>query len=229
MITLPLFIGYPPAPSNGGPLLFAPPKIGEWAWQPKIDDWRGVAHAPTKRVWTQYGDVSNIEQQGKIAEALIELEARCKQHVVIEGEQEIAKEILLTFPEWFDIGIMENRHDMMRGSIIVFDAMDTTLTHRDRRLLLETMFPILPIAHRLLASGYVQGGVYLINEWRPCEVNPAHRLPMMLQELLQRENAKIARKFYEGLVAKREDVPYMVGLRPKQKTSMWVKHRFDQG
>lgn len=44
--------------------------------------------------------------------------------------------------------------------------------------------------------------------------------------LLKHENAKIGRAFYEGTVAKRVDSFYPIGTRPKQKTHLWVKHRW---
>jgi hypothetical protein len=205
---------YPPAPSNGGSLTAeTPPKIGEWVWQPKIDDWRGVVHAPSQSVWNQYGERSVVERQRKIDEALDFLK-----------HQSVYREP--TF-EWFDIGIMENRHDMMRGSIIVFDVMDLGLIHRDRRAILEIMFPVLPIAHKLLENGQVRNQVYLINEWRTQRGSYALS-PMGFESLLKSENEMIGHKFYEGLVAKRADALYPVCSKAKQKTPMWVKHRFDQ-
>lgn len=212
-IVMPLFHGYPPAPSNGGPLEHAPAKVGAWVWQPKIDDWRGVCHAPTSRVWSQYGDKSTIASQGKLSEALTDLE------LIATAERRQGF-------EWFDIGIMENRHDMMRGAIIVFDAMDTQhLTQTERRAVLEGLFPVLPMASELLKNGHTRGGVYLVNEWRD---DSSRLFPVILQADLQRENAQLGRKFYEGLVAKRADATYPLAHRPKAKTTAWVKHRFDQ-
>ena len=119
---------------------------------------------------------------------------------------------------------MENRHDLMRGSIVIFDVMGTVFDHALRRRNLEMVFPVLPIAHRLLQNGQVKNRVYLINEWRAGEFSS----PMALQLLLQRENQLVGHKFYEGLVAKRRDVTYPAQCAPKRKTSWWIKHRFDQ-
>jgi hypothetical protein len=212
---------YPPAPQNGGPLEFAPDKIGDWAWQPKVDDWRAEANVETSQIWNQYGELSTVAQQGKVSVAFEKL-----------------RELTRAFDGWrvFDIGIMENRHDLMRGSIIVFDVMDTTAIHSERRAILERVFPILPLAHILLANGQVRDQVYLINEWRNdshpelCDflTSPMMLRPMALQRLLQRENDLVGHKFYEGLVAKRRDVAYPTKSAPKQKTNWWIKHRFDQ-
>jgi hypothetical protein len=125
---------------------------------------------------------------------------------------------------------MENRHDLMRGCLVIFDFMDSPITHGVRRALMEQVFPILPIASRLLADGQVRDRVYLINEWRN-ETHPEMlkgKVVMTLQLLLQRENEIVGHKFYEGLVAKRRDVTYPAKSAPKQKTNWWIKHRFDQ-
>lgn len=196
---------YPPAPMNGGCLTCETPgKIGDWGWEPKIDDWRGVCHAPSSTVWNQYGVPSTVEKQGKIDIALAHIRS-------------------LSFAvEWLDIGIMENRHDMMRGCIVVFDIMGTSMTLTERRAVLNTMFPTLPPAPALLEAGTVHDRVYLIPQWRNL------RDPLALQQQLQDENAKIGRKFYEGLVAKLLSSLYPNCQRAKTKISAWQKHRFDQ-
>lgn len=203
-------VSYPPAPQNGGALDLAPDKIGDWAWQPKVDDWRGVANVETGQVWNQYGELSTVEKQGKIAVAL--------------GKLQTLTRAFYGGGRLWDIGIMENRHDLMRGCIIVFDVMDTTAIHSERRFNMERVFPLLPIASRLLENGQVRDRVYLINEWRKGEFSR----PLFLQLLLQRENGIVGHKFYEGLVAKRRDVAYPTKSAPKQKTNWWIKHRFDQ-
>lgn len=212
---------FPPAPSNGGALdATTPAKIGDWVWQPKIDDWRGVAHLPTRSVWNQYGQPSTVAHQGKIADALEEMTHR----ITIVTTTNPTSGFKL-----FDIGIMENRHDMMRNAIVVFDVMDTDMPHVARRQLLETMFPALPVASELLRNGNIRGGAFLINEWTPNGRHEGGGIdPLRLQALLKDQNAQVGRKFYEGLVAKRADALYPMGTRPKQKTDLWVKHRFDQ-
>jgi hypothetical protein len=70
----------------------------------------------------------------------------------------------------------------------------------------------------------VHDRVFLINQW----TNGDTEVPLRLEYTLKHQNAKIGRKFYEGLVAKQRHTPYPMGARPKVKTSYWVKHRFDQ-
>jgi ATP-dependent DNA ligase len=38
---------YPARPLNGGPLELAPPKPGQWGYEPKYNGWRALVHAPT--------------------------------------------------------------------------------------------------------------------------------------------------------------------------------------
>lgn len=192
-------IGYPPAPTNGGRFDVAPPKIGEWVWQPKVNEWRGVVHVPTLTVWSQYGDLSTVEQQGKLANALMAL----KPHSYAV--------------EWLDIGISQNRHDLMQGKIIIFDLMEAQ-AHSHRRLILRDRFPVLPTTCEGILNAPMD--VYLINEW-------THNIDM-IWEGLQRINRELGKPFYEGLVAKRCDAPYPIQRRAKGKTHLWVKHRFDQ-
>jgi hypothetical protein len=109
----------PPAPLNGGPLdESTPPKVGRWAWHPKIDDRRVVIHAPSRTIWNQYGQLSVAQDSEKFEPALDRLEQ-------------------LSFAaEWLDAGLMEYRHDMMRGTIVIFDLI-TDGPFEERRAMLE--------------------------------------------------------------------------------------------
>jgi hypothetical protein len=204
-------ICYPPAPTNGGPLEHAPAKVGSWIWQPKVDDWRAVLHVPTGTVWNQYGQPSSIT--GKFTVAL---------------ESNFMTAAGLYGLEWLDVGMMENRHDLMRGCIIVLDWIVAGEPFDTRRGILKRFFPRLPFdVSRLLAEtgGQVRDSVYLISQWDNCE----DRISTLKREAwLRTENDLIRHKFYEGLVAKRRDSLYTFGRKPKQKVGDWIKHRFDQ-
>lgn len=206
--TIPALIGYPPAPTNGGPLVHALPKIGDWAWEPKVDDRRVAIHAPTQTIYNQYGELSIADRQPDKFKTALETLAFASYGGF----------------EWLDCGLMEYRHDMMRGCIIVFDIMANNAALEYRRAILEAAFDALPLASVLLAGGSVHDRVFLINQWR----NGDTAVPLKLEYTLKHENAKIGRKFYEGLVAKRADGIYPLGTRAKQKTHLWIKHRFDQ-
>lgn len=202
-------ICYPPAPLNGGPLQDAPAKVGSWVWQPKVDDWRAVLHVPTGTVWNQYGRPSSIADKFKAPLGFL----------AVQFDPEV---------QWLDVGMMENRHDLMRGCIIVLDWITAGKTFGQRRGHLRCALPSLPFdVSRLLAEtgGQVRDSVYLISQWDNCE----DRADALKKEAwLQNENAIIGHKFYEGMVAKKRDSLYTFGRKPKQKVPDWIKHRFDQ-
>lgn len=203
----PNFICFPPAPLNGGKLEDAPPKVGDWVWQPKVDDWRAVVHVPTSTVWNQYGELSSHSEKGTFAVALAKLQAAS-----------------MPWAEWLDVGMMNNRNDMMRGSIVVLDWITPAVPFEDRRTHLTALAPTLPWATELVADpAQSRDAVYLIPQVE------GEDMGRFLDQMLRDQNAQLGRKFYEGVVAKRLGSPYRAhNQRPKQKTCDWVKHRFDQ-
>jgi hypothetical protein len=205
-------ICYPPAPLNGGPLEHAPAKVGEWVWQPKVDDWRAVIHTPTRTIWNQYGQLSSFTQTDKFAVAL----------------DRIA--VVSFAAEWLDVGLMENRHNMMRGCIVVLDLIGSPSSKQswpfhERRAHLEAMFGVLPAATRIVGTPEAKDSVLLI----PSFSGPDHLDGLRLYRGCIAQNEAIGQKFYEGVVAKRADSLYPIQLnRPKAKCPDWIKHRFDQ-
>ncbi len=196
----------PPAPLNGGKLETAPAKVGQWAWQPKIDDWRAVIHAPTRTVWNQYGKPMSIAD--KFPVALNHLRA-------IQSEE-------AQF-EWLDVGMMQNRHDMMRGSIVILDLIKSGEEFCLRRKRLEVMFQLIPMATVLVGRGDLSiDRVYLI----PQVIGESDG--RLLYHNLQLLNTAVGRKFYEGVVCKKLDSVYPFSQQPKTQTPNWIKHRFDQ-
>lgn len=197
-------IALPPAALDGGPLESAPPKVGEWAWQPKVDDRRVVIHRPTRTIWNQYGKLSVAQDSGKFEAALDRL----------QGWPCFTFNGLST--EWLDCGLMEYRHDMMRGSIIVFDLMSVG-TFAQRRAALEPCARPLPWATDL--DECFNNSVFLI---------PQFDNGLSLYSVLKLQNESLQRMFYEGVVAKKVDSLYPMFQRPKTATPNWIKHRFDQ-
>lgn len=200
---------FPAYPTTGGRIEKAPKKVGPWIFQPKVEDWHAVLHPATGQVWNQYGKPSSIT--GKFVAALAILK-RCPF-------------------EWLDVGLMNNRHPLMRGCIIVFDLMVPDMLFWQRRAKLEEFFETLPLASELLNCG---GGrtpkvcydrVFLINQ---IAANTRFEA-VSLSRVLETQNAIVGRKFYEGLVAKRTDKPYPMQLRKAKEPTPWMmKHRFDQ-
>lgn len=196
-------ICFPPAALNGGPLESAPAKVGEWVWQPKVDGWRGVVHAPTMKLWSQYGELSSITDKFQVALHWLR---------VLHSEE--------SQYEWLDVELMNNRHAMMRGSIIVLDLIVAGMEFSSRRKRLEQMLAPLPFASELVGKRAANDEVYLINQGTP-QVNP-----LAYYQHLRVDNDAIGAQFYEGLVAKRAASLYCFGRKPKQITSDWIKHRW---
>ena len=51
---------YPARPINGGGLELAPPKPGQWRYEPKYNGWRALVHAPTGSMFNRYGQPLSI-------------------------------------------------------------------------------------------------------------------------------------------------------------------------
>jgi hypothetical protein len=213
------FPSYPARPTNGGALESALPKVGLWAWQPKVADWRGLVHANTGWIWNRHGGRLSIAD--KIQPALAQLQER------IGG--------------WLDVGVME-RQPLMRGCIIIFDFIPDGVdademriwTYDQRRESLEKHcgFEVMPL------DQFPQSNrVFLIPHFigRP-DGTCCGAGPLMLYKKLDELNRQFGAVgtpghplLYEGLVAKRRDKPYPIQLRsPNVKTPWWIKHRFDQ-
>jgi hypothetical protein len=132
--------------------------------------------------------------------------------------------------EWLDVGLMENRHNMMRGCIVVLDLIGSPSSKQswpfhERRAHLEAMFGVLPAATRIVGTPEAKDSVLLI----PSFSGPDHLDGLRLYRGCIAQNEAIGQKFYEGVVAKRADSLYPIQLnRPKAKCPDWIKHRFDQ-
>jgi len=113
---------FPLRPVNGGNLDYAPPKIGDWAAEPKYNGWRSVVHLPTGTMWNRKGQPLSI--------------AGCFQ-MAIEALREVSP------CDWVDVEALERRHDVGKGSLIVLDYILPQTSYLDRRVLIEQSLPIL--------------------------------------------------------------------------------------
>ena len=193
-------ITYPARPINGGPLEKSYPKRGLWAYEPKYNEWRTLIHVPTGTMWNRH--LAPLTIADKFSEAMKRLRA--------------------TGLVWIDAGAMERRHNLGRGTIIVFDYIpeDQSLPYVARRRILCSLLDI----HRWFApipdETAVLTGTHSYDEGDVATVSD-------LWKGLKQFNQKTGVEFYEGLVAKRLNSPYPVQLRsPTTETHTWVKHRF---
>jgi len=194
---------YPGRPINGGPLELAPPKPGQWHYEPKYNGWRALVHAPTGSMFNRRGQPLSIA--GLFGGALNHLRSLR----LLSGGVPV---------EWFDCEALCRRHRLGRGALLVFDYVSPAgEALRQRRELLAQAFP---------AHDYTQpplpGELYAVRPLDPDQTDP-HALYRELRQL----NARWHCLFYEGLVAKRTTDPYPVQLRsPEEEFVGWVKHRW---
>jgi ATP-dependent DNA ligase len=197
---------YPARPLNGGPLELAPPKPGQWSYEPKYNGWRALVHAPTGSMFNRRGQPLSIA--GEFGRALERLRAAV---VRVNGRA----------VEWFDCEALDRRHALGRGTLLVFDYLTVGgvagAPWRQRKALLAQAFTEhdyrqVPLPEALYGvSGH----------------DPAALQPKELYRQLRQWNARWGCPFYEGVVAKRITDAYPVQLRsPHEAFVGWVKHRW---
>jgi ATP-dependent DNA ligase len=197
---------YPARPVNGGALELAPPKPGQWFYEPKYNGWRALVHAPTGSMFNRYGQPLSIAVEfGRALKHLRSLK-------LMAGDIAI---------EWFDCEALDRRHALSRGTLLAFDyiappeASPEPLNKRKEIL-----------AQALAVHQYRQvplpEALYAVEAHDPGELNPQE-----LYRQLRRLNARWSCQFFEGLVAKRSSDVYPVQLRsPNAEFVGWIKHRW---
>ena len=197
---------YPARPLTGGALELAPPKPGQWFYEPKNNGWRALVHAPTGSMFNRYGQPLSIAAEfGRALKCLRAAAVRVNGHAL----------------EWFDCEALDRRHALGRGTLLVFDYLPAPggvgEPWRKRKERLAQAFPEhdwrqVPLPEALYG---VPGH------------DPAVIEPQELYRQLRQLNARWGCRFYEGLVAKRVTDAYPLQLRsPHQAFVGWVKHRW---
>jgi hypothetical protein len=118
---------YPARPINGGPLERARPKTGTWMYEPKLNGWRAIIHAPSGRMYNRHGERLSIEECFKPA-------------LDILANADV--------PEWLDCEALERRLQLGRGSLVIFDYLPSPKqrrdTYTDRKAVLLSRLKALP-------------------------------------------------------------------------------------
>lgn len=181
-------IGYPMRPTTGGPLSEDSLKSlpGRWAFQPKVNGWRGVIHVPTLTVFNRHGELLSITEE--FSESLDSL-----------------WETAAPDMEWLDCEMLSRRHAVDRGKIIVLDWIVDRLPYWQR--------------HDVLENTFAQEGLETISHTESA---------MGLWRALQQTNVRLGCDYYEGIVGKQWDSPYVLQYSATKTTPLWVKWRFDQ-
>ena len=199
-------VTYPARPINGGPLELAPPKPGSWCYEPKYNGWRALVHAPSRTMFNRYGQGLSIA--GLFTTALNRLRAA----VLVAGG---------TTVEWFDCEALARRHELGRGTLLVFDYIASGPAAgqalRSRKQALAQVF-----AEHDFRQPPLPEQVYAVQAQEPAQTDP-----QALYQELKRLNASWRCPFYEGVVAKRTTDSYPVQLRSSDQEFVgWVKHRW---
>jgi len=194
---------YPARPINGGPLERARPKAGQWTYEPKLNGWRALVHAPTGRMWNRHGERLSIEDCFR---PVLDSLSRCN-------------------IEWLDCEALERRLNLGRGSLVVFDYIPTGLDritpYKERKTKLLAALKDLPNWQPWQLGPPIQDAIYTIEGYVSEAVGE-------LYDVLQDENRALDADLYEGLVAKRTNSPYPIQQRsPSEESTFWVKHRWD--
>lgn len=195
---------YPARPVNGGPLEQALkyPRPGRWLYEPKLNGWRALVHAPTGTMFNRKGE-----------------------RLSIAGEFKRALSILQHSPfDWLDCEALERRHTIGKGTLVILDIVELG-DYDTRRTLMGDTFCRSDLRVNYLGSpdDCQPDSVFLL-PYQPPE--PREKL-LQYWEQMQMVNARHGCQFYEGVVAKRADSLYPMQLRsPNEEFSGWVKHRW---
>lgn len=201
---------YPLRPANGGPLHLARPKRGQWTYEPKINGWRALVHAPTGRMWNRRGERLSIEREfAAVLEAI--------------RTADLPPEM-----EWLDCEALERRHALGRGSLVLLDYIPTDKATYDERqnalyaAMVGTLTPW-PVEHECPPEDRLLHFAYTYEYGDDPDICPDGAWDR-LQALNKHWNAEV----FEGFVAKRIDSPYPRQLRsPNLESAHWVKHRWE--
>ena len=197
MITCPT---YPARPVNGGPLPLAQPKHGAWSHERKFNGWNAPTHIETGAMFNRHLKLMTIAAEFKEALAQLRLVLDCQAF------------------KWANCEALERRHNLGRGSLIVFDVLPEpeyrSATYIERHAWLAAVLPPAPLNPQLFEENTLYHS--------PIEPRPAEAWTV-----LQEWNRVVGCQFYEGLVAKRDDSRYPFQLRSAAQTyPFWMKHRW---
>ena len=201
---------YPLRPTNGGPLHLSRPKRGQWTYEPKINGWRAIVHAPTSRMWNRHGKRLSIEHEfAAVLEAI--------------RNADLPPEM-----EWLDCEALERRHALGKGSLVVLDYMppDIRATYEQRQETLRGAIHSSRIPHIKLdhIAPPPNDLLLLLDNYNFNDPIDPESMWATLQDCNKEWNAEV----FEGLVAKRLDSTYPRQLRsPNQECPYWVKHRWE--
>jgi len=118
---------YPMRPTTGGPLSKEAINLlpGAWAYEPKVNGWRGVIHVPTLSVFNRHGKPLSIVNE--FNEALPYLWETTPSDI-----------------EWLDCEMLGRRHSEDQGKIVVLDIIEELYFYEVRRAIITDTWMLTP-------------------------------------------------------------------------------------
>lgn len=202
---------FPLRPISGGPLSDLSNLLpGQWAYEPKVNGWRALIHAPTLTVYNRHGELSSVADEFADALSLI------WENTPIELE-------------WLDCEMLGRRHPVDKGKIIVLDAVIEG-SYLERREAINRGLGL-----PLNGAGDGNQLTFTCSFTEENTISPSKHSGTFNEAIMQHWNAMqgdnvfFKHDYYEGLVAKMVDSLYETQLiSPSKTTPYWVKFRFDQ-
>jgi hypothetical protein len=192
-------ITYPARPVQGGSLTIAPPKSGEWWYEPKANGRRALLHLPSGQMWNRHGQRASLSAAQDFPKAF--------------------EQLLAAFPNetWLDCEILYGRIPLGKGSICVLDIitsnMKPTFTYAWRRHLMSTSLETTDL------TSIEENSAFILPSLEQCYSIP-------LWENTIEANRILGHTMWEGVVAKKADSLYPIQtLSPKREYPFWTKHR----
>lgn len=197
-------ISYPARPLQGGPFDKARPKVGDWDYEPKWNDWRAVLHVPSGTLFNRHGQAFESSFARLFRSAIEQVCARLTRREI-----------------WLDCGALGRRHTVSAGTLIVFDLIVANTARVHRRAALESAFEM----WTQLDTPPPPKAVFLTPTYAAADASTLWLELKRATEVIG--YAEPENVFYEGMVAKRCDSHYPVQLRSADNPFHgWMKHRF---
>jgi hypothetical protein len=210
---------FPARPVNGGRLELALPKRGRWLYEPKINGWRVLVHAPSGTCFNRHGERLSIERE--FAPVLERTKA---------AWDTACADCKTPAFEWLDCEGLERRIPVGKGSLVL---LDLPLHPGDYDTRMQAIY-----------DGFIEG-CGIAESWKHEHFQPPENelltlayvyaeddsdtdmQPLAAWKRLKAANAALGCELFEGLVAKRRDSRYPVQLRrADEEFPGWMKHRW---
>ena len=192
---------FPARPIDGGhPSLIRPSRPGGiFEWGPKLNGWRLVGDLAMEQLFNRHQKLLSIAGEVKLAAA----------------QMRMALADAKVTADWADCEVLERRHAMAKGCIVLLDLIMPG-TFAERRATIETInLPVAPLD----PSEWVADTAYIIPNHRSTDAELREYLAT-----LKRMNQKVKINFFDGVVGREVRSKYPPSH--KNTSGLIVKHRW---